>query len=241
MSCLTKFLTYRFLDLYFSSPNWELSNSVALVSAWKGSTTTYLLSPVFQTCSHIMPMKSWRCTLIPQHSLNFPFRKLLFFSQTRCNPRTFTAYVAVSNEIASGEEKWYFTPVHNPSQSQSDHDDVRSLCNFSFSFIFSLLKKLLFFSLTSYPAEIACFSLPNQGLSNGIRVVEVYWNKIVDPSRSPCLKIVVGKIERRNFLFLCHVLLKIAYFNSGNRWLSIAVLPKELRRRKIVDPCRGAS
>ena len=34
--------------------------------------------------------------------------------------------------------------------------------------------------------------------------------------------------ERGNFLVLRPVLLKIAYFNSGNRQLSIAVLPKEL-------------
>ena len=48
------------------------------------------------------------------------------------------------------------------------------------------------------------------------------------------------KSERGNFLVLRPVLLKIAYFNSGNRQLSIAVLPKELRQRKTVDPSRGA-
>ena len=46
--------------------------------------------------------------------------------------------------------------------------------------------------------------------------------------------------QRRNFLVLRPVLLKIAYFNSANQQLSIAVLPKELRERKIVDPSRGA-
>ena len=46
-------------------------------------------------------------------------------------------------------------------------------------------------------------------------------------------------LERGNFLVLRPVLLKIAYFNSGNRQLSIAVLPKELRQRKIVDPFRA--
>ena len=46
--------------------------------------------------------------------------------------------------------------------------------------------------------------------------------------------------ERGNFLVLHPALLKIAHFNSGNRQLSIAVLPKELRQRKIVDPSRGA-
>ena len=47
--------------------------------------------------------------------------------------------------------------------------------------------------------------------------------------------------EHGNFLVLHPVLLKIAYFDSGNRQLSIAVLPKDLRQRKIVDPPRGAS
>ena len=47
--------------------------------------------------------------------------------------------------------------------------------------------------------------------------------------------------ESGNFLVLRPALLKIAYFNSSNLQLSIAVLPKELQERKIVDPSRGAS
>ena len=47
-------------------------------------------------------------------------------------------------------------------------------------------------------------------------------------------------LERGDFLVLRPVLLKIAYFNSANRQLSIDVQPKELRQRKIVDPSRGA-
>ena len=35
-------------------------------------------------------------------------------------------------------------------------------------------QKLLFFSLTSYPAEIAYFNLPNQELSNFVRLMELY-------------------------------------------------------------------
>ena len=63
----------------------------------------------------------------------------------------------------------------------------------------------------------------------------------VDPSRSPCLKTIDRKrFERGNFLVLHPVLLKIAYFKSANLQLSIDVLPKELRQRKIVDPSRAA-
>ena len=99
---------------------------------------------------------------------------------------------------------------------------------------------LLFFSLMSYPGEIAYFNSPNRQLSNGAWVMVLYRNRNVDPSRSPCLKAIDRKSERGNFLVLRLALLKIAYFNSGNRQLSIAVLPKELQQRKIVDPFRGA-
>ena len=93
-----------------------------------------------------------------------------------------------------------------------------------------------------FPAEIAYFNSPNQELSNGVWVMELYLNRTVDPSRCPCLKTVDRKrFEHRNFLVLCPVLLKIAYFNSANRQLSIDVQPNELRQRKIVDPSRGAS
>ena len=76
---------------------------------------------------------------------------------------------------------------------------------------------LLFFGLTSYPAEIAYFNSPNEELSNGVRVMALFWSKVVDPSWSPCLKTVQRKsFEHHNFLVLCPVLLKITYFNSAN-------------------------
>ena len=101
-------------------------------------------------------------------------------------------------------------------------------------------RMLLLFSLTSYLGKIAYFNSPNRELSNGALVMELYWNRNVDPSRNPCLKAIDRKsIERGNFLVLRPALLKIAHFNSANRQLSIAVLPKELRKRKIVNPSRG--
>ena len=91
-------------------------------------------------------------------------------------------------------------------------------------------RMLLFFGLTSYPAEIAYFNSPNGELSNGVRVMALYWSEIVDPSRSPCLKTVNRKsFERRNFLVFRPVLLKIAYFNSANGQLSNTVWPKDLQ------------
>ena len=69
---------------------------------------------------------------------------------------------------------------------------------------------LLFFSITSYPAEIANFNSPNRELSNFVQLMELYWSKIVDPSRSPGLKIVNWKrFKHRNFLVLQPILLKM--------------------------------
>ena len=83
---------------------------------------------------------------------------------------------------------------------------------------FLYFRMLLFFSLTSYPAEIAYLNSPNGELSNGVRVMALYGSKIADPSRSPCLKTVQRKsFQSRNFLFLRPGLLKIAYFNLANR------------------------
>ena len=49
-------------------------------------------------------------------------------------------------------------------------------------------RMLLIFGLTSYPAEIAYSNSLNGELCNGVRVLALYWSKIVNPSMSPCLK-----------------------------------------------------
>ena len=72
-------------------------------------------------------------------------------------------------------------------------------------------RTLLFFSFTSYPGEIAYFILPNRELSNFVQLMELYWSKIVDPSRSPSLKTVQRKSERGKFSVLRPVVLKNAY------------------------------
>ena len=60
------------------------------------------------------------------------------------------------------------------------------------------------------------FLLTYRELSSGARVMELYRNRNVDPSRSPCLKAIDRKsFERFNFLVLRPALLKVAYFNSG--------------------------
>ena len=107
---------------------------------------------------------------------------------------------------------------------------------------FVLFRMLLFFSITSYPAENAYFNSPNRELSNGVWVVELYWKRNVYPSRSPCLETIDrNSFEHRNFLVLRLVPLKIAYFNSANRELSNGVQVMELYWNRNVylsrSPC----
>ena len=75
--------------------------------------------------------------------------------------------------------------------------------------LFLHYRMLLFFSITFYPAEIAYFNSPNRELASGVRVMALYWSKIVDPSRSPCLKTVDRKSELCHFLFLHPILVKL--------------------------------
>ena len=126
-----------------------------------------------------------------------------------------------------------------PNLSEPVHNSVTMYALRTMPFLH--FQMLLFFSILFYPAEIAFFNSPNWQLSNGVQVMEQYWNRNVDPSGSPCLETVDRKsFQHRNFLVLRPVLLKIAYFNSANWQLSNDVWPKELQQRKIVDPSRGA-
>ena len=119
---------------------------------------------------------------------------------------------------------------------------IQCPCTLSAQCLFLHFWMLLFFSITSYPAEIAHFNSPNRELSNGVRVMELYWNRNVYPSRSPCLETIDRKsFQHRNFLVWRPVLLKVAYVYSANRQLSIGVRPNKLQKRKIVDPSIGAS
>ena len=52
---------------------------------------------------------------------------------------------------------------------------------------FSHFRKLLFFSVTSYPGEIAYFNSLNRELSTGVLLLKLYKNRNVDPSKEPML------------------------------------------------------
>ena len=130
---------------------------------------------------------------------------------------------------------WILVAIRAEMSKQHDQtcpnlSTIQWPCTLSAQFLFLHSQLLLFFSITFYPAEIAYFNSPNRELSNGVRLMELYSNRNVYPSRSPCLETIDRKsFEHRNFLVLRPVLLKIAYFNSANRQLSIDIQPNELR------------
>ena len=66
-----------------------------------------------------------------------------------------------------------------PNLSEPVHNTVTMYALHAMPFLHFLM--LLFFSITSYPAEIAYFNSPNRKLSNGVRLMELYWNRNVDP------------------------------------------------------------
>ena len=100
----------------------------------------------------------------------------------------------------------------------------------------------LFFSLASYPGEIAYLNSPNRQLSNGVRVMALHWSKIINPSRSSCLKNVQRKsFEGRNFLsyFLSCWKLHISTQLIQSFPLTYGMWSCGLE--EIVDPSRGES
>ena len=80
----------------------------------------------------------------------------------------------------SGEEKLQFTPFGGgPKRTCSDGLRAGTIESHNFFVLGPILVKihfrtLLFFSLTSYPGEIAYFNSRNRELSNGARVMELY-------------------------------------------------------------------
>ena len=150
----------------------------------------------------------------------FPLRKLLFFDLTcRLVEIAYFAHLIESYSTVHSLSSC----IEKISIPQAAHTTVTMYARRKMSF-FALSNALIFFSLTSYPTEIAYLNLPYWKLSNFVRLMELYWSKIVDPSRSPC-----KRFERRNFLVLRPVLLENAYFSSANRELSKGVRLVELR------------
>ena len=145
------------------------------------------------TSSHLMPIEAWQSAV----STTLEGR-----SFERGTVRKMHAGLGGGPNLDSVrltvEKKYCFTPVQTcPNLSEPVHITVVMYARHTMSFLH--FRMLLFFSLTFYPAEIAYFNLPNGELSYGVRVMALYLSKIVDPSRSPCLKTVDRKCsERRN-------------------------------------------
>ena len=175
----------------------------------------------------------YACPIISVFRWVYPFRKLLNFSLLKLHilPHLIEIFPTVYGWCLRGRKVLLHTCFHlfKPVHTSSHITPIRLwwctlVPQLQFLIQFSHFKICFCFSLTSYPAEIAYFRSPNRELSNFVRLMELYRNKIVNPSRSPCLKIVDGKrFEHRNFLVLRPVLLKNACFSSANWELSKGV------------------
>ena len=187
------------------------------------------------TSSHLTPIEAWQSAV----STTSEGRRVL--SETRSENCTQVWGWAKFGQCAT--HGWGKIALHTcsdlskPVQSCLNLSTIQWPCTLVAQCHFLHFRMLFFFGLTSYPAEIAYFNSPSRELSNGVRVVLLYLSKIVDPSRSPCLKTVDKKsFERRNFLVLRPVLLKLAYFNSANWELSNAAGPRSCDKENLSIP-----
>ena len=147
------------------------------------------------TSSHFTPIEAWRSSV----STTWEGRRVSSHARLE-NCMQVWGWAKFGERATHG---WGKIPVHTFSHLSKPvwtcphySDYVRSLHNV----IFLHFQVLLFFGLTSYPAEIAYLNSPNPELSKSVRVMALYWSKTVDPSRSPCLKIVDEKsYERGDF------------------------------------------
>ena len=166
--------------------------------------------------SHLTPLEAWRSAVYPTWEV-VEFRARYGYKTAR----TFLGWAKFGQRATHG---WGKIALHTCSDLSKlvptclNQSKIQWPCTLVAQCHFLHFRMLLFFGLTSYPGEIAYFNSPNEELSNSVQVMALYWSKIVDPSRSPCLKTVQRKsFEQGNFLVIRPVLLKIAYFNSANR------------------------
>ena len=138
---------------------------------------------VLHTISHITPIEAWRKAVSTTSEGRRVSSKLRLENCTHvwglgqiwsvCDSRL--------RENSASHLFWLVRTCPNLSTIQWP-------CTLFSQYHFWHFQKLLFFSLTSYPAEIAYFNLPNRELSIGVRLMKLYWNRNVDLSRSPCFR-----------------------------------------------------
>ena len=129
-------------------------------------TRSHLFTTV-HTCSHLTDYL--RSSRNGSFSLNFSLAKLLFFDLTGyLFEIAYFAHLIEScptvHSLSSCVEKKISIPL-------VAHTTVTMYVNRSH---FLRFRMLLFFSITSYPAEIAHFNSPDRELSNFVRLMELY-------------------------------------------------------------------
>ena len=163
---------------HLNSANWDLSNDISLLVVCRRNIALH-------TSSHLTPTEAW------QKAVSTTFEGCKVLSKVRLE--NFTQVFGVGQIF---EERATHGSGRIVLQTCSDLSKPLWTCPnlFTIQWPCTLVaqchvlhfRRLLFFSLTSYPAGIAYFSLPNRELSNGVRLRELYWNRNANPSRSPC-------------------------------------------------------
>ena len=189
--CLTSYLGEI---SHSNSANWELSNDVSIVVVhWR--------KVALHSTSHLTPIEAWwsavsttweGCRVLSEVRLENCTR---VWGWAKFGQRATYGWGKIALHTCSDLSKLVRTCLNQSS--------IQWQCTPVTQCQFLDFRMLLFFDLTSYPGEMAYFNWPNRELSNGVQVMALYWSKIVDPSRSPCLKTVQRKsFKRGNFFCL---------------------------------------
>ena len=142
------------------------------------------------TSSHLMPTEAWRS---PDSTTSEGRRVSSEVRLGNCMQvwwvgQIWRAWVSRLRKNSTSHLFWL-------AQTCPDLRTIQWPCTLVSQCHFLHFRTLLFFSLMCYPAEIAYFNSPNWELFNGVRVMALYWSKIVDPSRSQCLRTVQRQVR----------------------------------------------
>ena len=120
------------------------------------------------TSSHLTPTEAWRsadCTSSEGRRVSSEVR-LGNCTQVWGVDQIWRAWVSRLRKNSTSHLFWL-------AQTCSDLRTIQWSCTLVSQCHFLHFRTLLFFSLTSFPAEIAYFNSPNRQLSNGARVMEL--------------------------------------------------------------------
>ena len=133
-----------------------------------------------RTSSHLTPIEAWQSAVFPTSEC----RRVSSEAWLE-NCMQFWGWAKFGQFATHGWGKialHTFFDLSKPVRTCLNPSTIQCPCTLITQCHFLHFWMLLFFSLASYSGEIAYFNSPNWELSNGLRVIALYWSKIVDPS-----------------------------------------------------------